>query len=78
MKLHEWRKKDEEVWVKPQPCLICKKVIKGAYGMWEAGWSCSKHCEEVYRVHIEQARRENVCVGVAPVPVMLSVDESQH
>jgi len=50
MKLHEWKKKDEEMWVRPRPCHICKKVIKGAYGHTLIGeeyeWSCSTECEK--------------------------------
>lgn len=56
MKLHEWQdKKKEEPWVLPQPCHVCKKVIKGAYGHSWIGenlvWSCSGACEkEVQRM----------------------------
>ena len=50
MKLHEWKKKDEEVWVRARECLICKKVIGGAYGHTLIGteyeWSCSAKCEK--------------------------------
>lgn len=47
--------KEEEMWVKPQPCHVCKKVISGAYGQsWIGGqlvWSCSGACEkEVQRM----------------------------
>ena len=50
MKLHEFKKKDEEVWVRPKPCCICKKMLKGAYGHTTIGdevvWSCSATCEK--------------------------------
>jgi hypothetical protein len=42
------RKKEEEGWVKPQPCCICGKVIGGAYGSHEDGWTCSGKCEREY------------------------------
>ena len=42
------RKKEEDGWVRPQPCCICGKVIPGAYGNHEDGWTCSKACEQVY------------------------------
>jgi hypothetical protein len=56
MKLYDWQKsktptpaKVEEVWVRPQPCHICKKVIPGSYGQTSLNcgvvWSCSKTCE---------------------------------
>lgn len=38
------QKEEEEVWVKPQPCLICGKVIGGAYAHHGHGWTCSKSC----------------------------------
>lgn len=42
------RKKEEEGWVKPQPCVICGKVIGGAYANHgEAGWTCSSVCMKV-------------------------------
>lgn len=40
-------KKSTEAWVKPQPCLICKKVIGGYFGSWEDGWTCCGACEKV-------------------------------
>jgi len=42
------KKKEEEAWVKPQPCCICGKVIQGAYGFHEDGWTCSSFCEKEY------------------------------
>lgn len=42
------RKKEEDGWVKPQPCCICHKVIKGAYGFHADGWTCSGKCEREY------------------------------
>jgi len=39
---------EEEVWVKPKNCLVCNKLIAGAYGAWEHGWTCSGHCERIY------------------------------
>lgn len=41
-------RKDREPWVKPQPCLTCKKVIPGAYGNHSDGWTCSRVCERTY------------------------------
>lgn len=44
----ERAKKEEEVWVRPQPCIICGKVLSGAYGNWgNVGWTCSAQCERV-------------------------------
>ena len=40
---------ETESWVKPQNCMVCEKLIPGAYGRWAIGWTCSKHCEGVYR-----------------------------
>lgn len=60
MKLHEWQSKSRssesdttakeptDVWVKPQPCHVCSKVVPGAYGhttLQEVVWSCSAVCE---------------------------------
>lgn len=42
------RKKEEDGWVKPQPCCICRKLLKGAYGFHEDGWTCSSVCELEY------------------------------
>lgn len=42
------RKKDEEGWVLASPCCICGKLLKGAYGFHEDGWSCSGKCEREY------------------------------
>jgi len=75
--------KEAEGWVKPQPCMVCGKVIPGAYGMWQAGWTCSLYCETLHtkganRVHIEQAQRQVVLVGVETVPLVLSDVESEH
>jgi hypothetical protein len=43
------QEKEDELWVKPQLCHVCKKLIPGAYGhtTLNAGvvWSCSKSCE---------------------------------
>lgn len=56
------QKKDEEAWVKPQPCHICAKVVKGAYGhtTLDEGpvWSCSKVCEKAVQQLKEGQRRE--------------------
>jgi len=41
------QEKEDAQWVKPQPCMICKKVIGGYYGSWEEGWTCSGVCEKV-------------------------------
>ena len=36
---------EDAEWVKPQACVICKKVIGGAYANHgEAGWTCSATC----------------------------------
>ena len=66
--------KDAEGWVKSQPCIVCGKVIGGAYGAWSRGWTCSKSCNSAYggqHVHDQQPRREDVRVGVAPLPLLL-------
>ncbi len=44
--VQEQRKEKEEAqWVAPQPCVICKKVIPGAYANHgDAGWTCSGPC----------------------------------
>ena len=49
------KKQSEEGWVASQPCHICKKVLKGAYGHTTLNcgtvWSCSGVCElEVQRI----------------------------
>lgn len=39
------KKLEDEQYVKPQPCIICKKVIGGAYANHgDAGWTCSATC----------------------------------
>lgn len=68
MKLHEWQSKNRssgsgttakdgtDGWVKPQPCCVCNKVVKGAYGhtnLAEVVWSCSAVCEK----EVQQMRR---------------------
>jgi hypothetical protein len=36
---------EEKQWVKPQACIVCKKVIGGAYANHgDAGWTCSATC----------------------------------
>lgn len=44
------KKEEEDGWVIPQPCCICKKVIKGAYGNHNDGWTCSGACERAYNL----------------------------
>jgi hypothetical protein len=42
------REAEDAVWVKPQPCVICDKMLKGAYGhtvLDRVVWSCSATCE---------------------------------
>ena len=42
------KKADELDWVRPQPCCICNKMLKGAYGNWGSiGWTCSGVCERI-------------------------------
>ena len=87
----EAREADDECWVKPQACMVCGKVVKGAYGMWNldhhggvgVGWTCSAACETTYtkgenRVYIEQAKRQKIPVGMAYVPELLSDAEPEH
>ena len=44
------QKKDAEGWVREQPCHICQKMLKGAYGHTTLAcgtiWSCSGECEK--------------------------------
>lgn len=40
-------KKEEEAWVKPQACIVCQKVIGGAYAQHSDGWTCSSKCMKV-------------------------------
>ena len=49
------KKDDAEGWVKPQPCMVCAKVVVGAYGMWANGWTCSLKCEEKYNAPVLEA-----------------------
>lgn len=44
----ERQRKEEEDWVRPQPCIICNRVLKGAYGHHHDGWTCSGSCEKTY------------------------------
>ena len=44
--------KEEASWVTPQPCMKCGKVVKGAYGMWVAGWTCSLACEAIHQKEV--------------------------
>jgi hypothetical protein len=50
--------KEEEIWVKPQSCHACGKVVPGAYGHTTIGehvvWSCSGACEKV----VQQKRKD--------------------
>lgn len=54
------QEKEDAQWVKPQPCIICQKVVCGYYGSWEEGWTCNSACEKVqaakprYPGHTEQ------------------------
>ncbi len=42
------KKAIEDGWVAKQPCIICKKVIGGAYANHgDAGWTCSAACMKV-------------------------------
>ena len=41
------KEKEEEQWVKPQPCLICGKTIEGAYAQHPDGWTCCNKCMKV-------------------------------
>lgn len=44
------RKEEAEGWVKPKPCIVCQKVIAGAYGRdSEDNWTCNSQCERSYR-----------------------------
>ena len=38
------QEKEDAQWVKPQPCLICGKVIEGAYAQHPDGWTCCSKC----------------------------------
>ena len=44
------KKEESDGWVKPQPCHICNKMLKGAYGhttlVVGTIWSCSGECEK--------------------------------
>lgn len=57
------QEKEDELWVKPQPCHICKKVIPGAYGHTTLSvgvvWSCSKSCEQQVQ-QLKQGERHEV------------------
>lgn len=52
------KESEEEQWVKPQPCHICGKELKGAYGFTNLAvgvvWSCSGQCEK----QVAQLRKE--------------------
>jgi hypothetical protein len=51
------QKKDSAPWVTPQPCMVCQKVVAGAYGNWQQGWTCSLKCEATYE-------KERVCTAL--------------
>ena len=85
------RKKEEEGWVKPQPCCICGKVIGGSYGSHEDGWTCSGKCEKEYNLrpkypgHTEQEFFERIALCCAtnvenpvsrPTPTRLETADS--
>jgi len=38
------KQQEDERWVKPQPCLICGKIIEGAYAQHRDGWTCCRKC----------------------------------
>ncbi len=40
-------KKEVELTLDKQPCLVCKKMTHG-YGSWQAGKTCSRKCESEY------------------------------
>lgn len=44
MKLHEWKRKDEEVWVKKAVCCVCNKQIDGFYSRHGVVGTCSREC----------------------------------
>lgn len=54
-KLHEAqeKKKAEEPELERQPCVICNKMLAGAYGRFNSDdgelWSCSKTCDQQYK-----------------------------
>lgn len=50
-------KSQTDGWVREQPCHICGKMLKGAYGFTDIGkivWSCSSSCEK----GVQSLRRE--------------------
>lgn len=54
-KLHEVQEKQkaEEPTVDPKPCIICAKILVGAYGRWNTDygevWTCCRAHEDQYR-----------------------------
>jgi hypothetical protein len=57
MKLHEWKAKETEAWVKCGPCVQCAKVIvDGYYGRFGNGGVCSKTCNKEYENVSRNAR----------------------
>lgn len=48
--------KEAEAWVRPKPCVICQKMLKGAYGRHMVDdkevWTCSLVHEGEYNVSI--------------------------
>ncbi len=70
------KRKEEEGWVREQPCHICKKVLRGAYGHTNLAqgvvWSCSGTCEkEVQR----ERKAYYASTGVQPPTQAQTLDE---
>lgn len=56
--------KESEPWVKPQPCVMCGKVIAGAYGHHgDNGWTCSALCERNYDASVSRGNPQQAQAG---------------
>ncbi len=53
------REAEIDAWVLPKPCIVCQKVIAGAYGRdSEDNWTCNSDCERSYRAALLQTKAE--------------------
>lgn len=67
--LQQKRKEQEDsYWVKPKPCIVCKKVVAGPYGRdSEDNWTCNSKCEGEYRASLSRQRHEQAERGCPDV-----------
>lgn len=49
----------EKLKFEPAKCLVCLRPITSFYGRWGRSGTCSRTCDEVYRVMRNNDRRED-------------------